>query len=29
MIGFGEITIANMPGKGKTLPIPSPDALTR
>ncbi len=23
-----EITIANMPGKGSTLPIPSPELLT-
>ena len=23
-----EITIANMPGKGRTLPMPSPEALT-
>ena len=29
MIGFGVITMANMPGKGSTLPIPSPEALTR
>ena len=29
MIGLGEITMANMPGKGSTLPIPSPEALTR
>ena len=28
MIGLGEMTIANIPGNGRTLPMPLPDWLT-